>query len=428
MSSLTNALKGIAGIKGLRNKILITALIFAVFRFAAHIPAPGIDRASLQALFNSSQFLTLLDVFSGGTLANFSIMALGLGPYINASIIFQMLTLIIPSLETLSKEGEYGRNKINQYTRLATIPLAIIQAFGLILLLQNRGIITITNPVNFISVMITLVTGTIFVLWLGEMINEFGVGNGVSVLIFAGIVSSLPVTFAQTFTLVETMNLINLAIYGLVSLLVVYLIVRITEATRQIPITYARRAVNSQSAGRQATYLPLRLNQAGVIPIIFAVSMMLIPGLAANFLQSSSNPALQQFARTVNLYLAPDGWLYNVIYFILIVAFTYFYTAVVFNPDKIAGEIKKYGGFIPGVRPGKSTSAYLMYILNRITLVGAGFLGLIAVMPSLVSKFTGLTTLTIGGTGILIVISVVLELLKSLQSQLVMHNYNKFLD
>lgn len=427
MSVLWNTLLGFIKIPELKKRLIITAAVFAVYRFVAHIPAPGIDNQSLKAIFNSSQFLTLLDVFSGGTLGNFSIMALSLGPYINASIIIQMLTVLVPSLEALQKEGDYGRQKIANYTRLITIPLSIVQAFGLIMLLKNRQLITIDNPINLISMVITLVAGTIFLMWLGEIINDYGLGNGTSLIIFAGIVSRLPVSIFQTASVVESSNFTNILVFAAVSFFVVYFVVKMSEATRQIAITYARRS-SSTGAGRQATYLPLRLNQAGVIPIIFAVSLMLVPGLIANTFQASSNLALANLAKNVNNYLGPQGVTYNLLYFLLIIFFTYFYTAVVFNPEKIADEIKKHGGFIPGVRPGKATSVYLSQILNRITLAGAFFLGIVAVMPSVISGFSGITTLSVGGTGILIVISVVLEILRSVESQMVMHNYNKFLD
>lgn len=425
MSGLLSILTGFVKIPSLRKKLLVTAAIFAIYRFVAHIPAPGIDQDSLKALFNSSQFLTLLDVFSGGTLANFSIMALSLGPYINASIIFQMLTMIVPKLEALQKEGDYGRQKINQYMRFLTVPLSIVQAFGIVMLLKNRSLISIENPLNLISIIITLVAGTIFLMWLGELINEYGLGNGVSLIIFAGIVSRLPIAFAQTATTVESSNLTNVIIFGFMSIAVIYFVVKTTEATRQIPITYARRS-SIGSSGRQASYLPLRLNQSGVIPIIFAVSLMLLPGMGANLLSASNNPRLVSLAGQISVNFTPESVAYNTIYFFLILSFTYFYTAVVFNPEKIAEEVKKHGGFIPGVRPGKSTASYLSFILNRTTLFGGASLGFIAILPSIVSKITGVTTLTIGGTGILIVISVVLEILKGVQSQMVMHNYDKF--
>jgi preprotein translocase subunit SecY len=427
MSILWNTLLGFIKIPELKKRLLITAAVFAVYRFIAHIPAPGIDNESLKNIFNSSQFLTLLDVFSGGTLANFSIMALSLGPYINASIILQMLTVLVPSLEALQKEGDYGRQKIAHYTRLITIPLSVVQSFGLIMLLKNRQLITIDNPINLVSMVITLVAGTVLLMWLSELISDYGLGNGTSLIIFAGIVSRLPISIVQTATVVESSNFTNILVFSVVSFFVIYFVVKMSEATRQIAITYARRS-SSTGGGRQATYLPLRLNQAGVIPIIFAVSLMLVPGLATNAFQASTNSSLVDLAKNINNYLGPNGFLYNFLYFLLIIFFTYFYTAVVFNPEKISDEIKKHGGFIPGIRPGKATSTYLSQILNRITLAGAFFLGVVAIMPAIISGVTGVTTLSVGGTGILIVISVVLEILKSVESQLVMHNYNKFLD
>ncbi|MBI3954497.1 preprotein translocase subunit SecY [Candidatus Collierbacteria bacterium] len=424
MSSLFKAFTNIFRLPDLRRKLFITAVILLIYRFISHVPAPGVDKESLRNLFASSQFLTLLDIFSGGTLANFSIMALGLNPYINASIIIQMLTMAIPKLEELSKEGEYGREKINQYTRLLTIPLSLIQSFTLIILLKNQGLTTTANPLELISLIFTLSAGTMLLIWLGELLSQSGLGNGVSMIIFAGIVGRLPVSLTQTASVIDTGSLTSLLAFLVMALLVVYGIVKTTEAVRQIPIQSARRG-NFTATGN---YLPLRLNQAGVIPIIFAVSLLLLPTMTTRFLEGSANANLATYARLIGGYLAPDSLVYNLIYFLLVIAFTYFYTAVVFNPDKIAEDLRKSGSFIPGVRPGNPTSQYLSAILLRVTLVGAVFLGLIAVLPSVISNLTNVTTLAIGGTGILIVVSVVLETLKSVESHLFMHSYSKFLD
>ncbi len=426
IGSALATIRNILKVESLRRRLFVTMFVFAIFRLCAHIPAPGIDHSALQNLFNSSQFLSLLDVFSGGTLANFSIMALALGPYINASIIIQMLTMVIPSLEALSKEGEFGRQKITQYTRLLTIPLGIAQSIGLIMLLKNQHLISLSDPTRLLTVIVTLLAGTVFLMWLSEIITDYGLGNGSSLIIFAGIVSRLPVSLAQTASVVESTNFSSFLVFVVLAILLIFLVVKITEATRQVPITYARRTANNSPTN--ATYLPLRLNQSGVIPIIFAVSLMLVPGFLSNALKVSSQPFLANLGRLMGQYLSPNSFPYNFLYFLLIVAFTFFYTAIVFNSEKISDELKKHGGFIPGIRPGKQTANYLSFVINRITLAGAVFLGLVAVAPSLVSRLTNVTTLSIGGTGILIVISVVLEVLKSLQSQLVMHNYNKFLD
>ncbi|MDO8639878.1 MAG: preprotein translocase subunit SecY [bacterium] len=413
--------------KEVRQKILFTAFIFFVFRVFAHIPVSGVNIASLKNLFSQNQFLGLLDIFSGGTLANFSVMALGLNPYINASIILQLLTMVFPKLEALSKEGEQGRQKINQYTRMLTVPLAVLQAIGMYALLKSQGIIGLLTPLHLISFILTMTAGTMFLVWLGELISEKGVGNGISLLIFAGIVGRLPVVFGQTASTATAENSFNLIIFITMAVVVVASIVIVNEATRQISVYYAKRVRGNKMYGGQTTHLPLRLNQAGVIPIIFAVSLVLIPSLLANYLTASKNPFLHNVAVFISSSFSPEGILYNGLYFILVVGFTYFYTAVIFNPKKISEEIQKYGGFIPGIRPGAPTAGYLNYILTRITLAGAIFLGIIAIFPTIARAMTGVQTLLLGGTGILIVVSVVLETVKAIEAQLVMRNYEGFL-
>jgi preprotein translocase subunit SecY len=412
----------------LRRKILLTALIFVIFRVFAHVPIPGIDRTKLALLFSQNQFLGLLDIFSGGTLVNFSVLALGLNPYINASIILQLLTIVFPKLEELQKEGEFGREKINQYTRFITVPLAAMQSIGMYLLLRNQGIVGVMDPLTLIAVVLTMTAGTLFVMWLGELITEYGVGNGISLLIFAGIVGRLPVVMFQTASVFQPEQLTNVALFGFVALVVIAGTVFMNEAVRRIPVHYARRIRGNKMYGGNTSYLPLRVNQAGVIPIIFAVSLVLLPSLLGGFLQQLQNPAVAGFGRFLTAAFNPNGLSYNLIYFFLVIGFTYFYTAITFNPTKIAGEIQKYGGFIPGIRPGSPTANYLNYILTRITLAGALFLGILAVFPSLARGVSGLSTLLIGGTGVLIVVSVVLETVKALEAQLVMRNYEGFLE
>lgn len=409
-----------------RRKLLFTALILVIFRVFAHIPVAGVNLDQLKTLFAENQFLGLLDIFSGGTLSNFSVMALGLNPYINASIIMQLGTLVFPKLEALQKEGESGRQKINQYTRYLTVPLAGIQAVGMYALLKSQSIILLTSPLDIASFIITMTAGTMLLVWLGELITEKGVGNGISILIFAGIVGRFPIMLGQTVSTANSQNLFNLLAFIVMGLAVIASIVVVNEATRKIVVNYARRVKGNKMYGGQSTYLPLRLNQAGVIPIIFAVSLMLLPSLIANYLSATSNPAVQQFAARITVLFDPNGLFYNALYFGLVVAFTFFYTAVVFNPKKIADEIQKYGGFIPGVRPGGPTAKYLNYILIRITCAGAIFLGLIAILPSIGMAVTGMQTLVLGGTGILIVVSVVLETIKSIEAQLVMRNYEGY--
>lgn len=424
LDTLRNSFKSVE----IRKKILFTLGIFLAFRFLAHIPVAGVNVAALKNLFASNQFLGLLDIFSGGTLANFSIMALGLNPYINASIILQLLTMVFPKLEELSKEGAQGQRKINQYTRFLTVPLACLQGIGMYALLRSQGIITTLSPIAFISFIATMAAGTMFLVWLGELITERGVGNGISLMIFAGIVGRFPVLAAQTISTTTAENTQNIIIFLILGLIVIAAVIVMTEATRQITVHYAKRVRGNRMQGGDSTHLPLRLNQAGVIPIIFAVSIVLMPSLIANFFKTSKIAFLAGFAQNVNIWFSPDGIAYNVLYFLLVLGFTFFYTAIVFNPKKIAEEIQKHGGFIPGVRPGTPTTKYLNYILTRITLVGAAFLGLVAILPTIARAVTGIQTLLLGGTSILIVVSVVLETFKSIEANLVMRNYEGFLN
>lgn len=426
MNSLLSPLQNSWKTPELRRKILLTAFLFIVFRLFAHIPMPGVDRIQLALLFSQNQFLGLLDIFSGGTLVNFSILALGLNPYINASIILQLLTIVFPKLEELSKEGEYGREKINQYTRFITVPLAMVQSIGMYALLKNQNIVSSVDPLTLITTFLTMTAGTIFVMWIGELITEFGIGNGISLLIFAGIVGRLPVTLGQTITTITPETIMNVILFVGLSILVIGATVFVNEATRRIMVQYARRIRGNKVYGGNTSYLPLRVNQAGVIPIIFAVSLVLLPSLAGRFLEQIKNPLAVGFGRVLTGLFNPNSISYNLIYFLLVIGFTYFYTAITFNPKKIADEIQKYGGFIPGIRPGSPTASYLNYILTRITLAGALFLGLIAILPSLAQGTTGVSTLLVGGTGVLIVVSVVLETVKALEAQLVMRNYDEF--
>jgi preprotein translocase subunit SecY len=413
----------------LRAKLLFTIFILVIFRIFAHIPIPGVDLPRLRSFFAQNQLLSLLDIFSGGTLANFSVISLGLNPYINASIIMQLLTLVLPALERLQKEeGEYGREKINQYTRYLTVPLATLQAFGMYVLLKNQDILPSVSPITLISIVITMTCGTIFLMWLGELITEKGIGNGISILIFAGIVARLPVGTFQTLSAYQTAQVFNLIVFIAMALLVIVSIVVINEGRRQIAITYAKRVRGGTLYGGQTSYLPIRINIAGVIPIIFAVSLILLPTTFASFFDASNIQFLRDFSTFLNKSFDPRGLPYNLFYFLLVIGFTYFYTAVIFNPQKISQDIQKHGGFIPGIRPGSATISYLGKILARITLPGAIFLGIIAIMPSIAQGLTGVTTFLLGGTGILIVVSVVLETTKAFKSHLLMRSYEGFLE
>lgn len=415
-------------IKDLRKRIFITVAIVILFRIIAHIPVSGVDLEALRAFFASNQFLGLLDIFSGGTLVNFSIISLGLNPYINASIIMQLLTMVFPKLEELSKEGEYGRGKINQYTRVLTVPLSVVQAIGMVVLLGNQGVLGSILPLQMLTIIVGMSAGTILLMWLGEQISEHGIGNGISLLIFAGIVTRLPVVLAQTFSIFDQTQLFNLLVFIVLGVLTVAGVVFVNEGRRQIPIQYARRfSASERTGGGVSTYLPLRVNQAGVIPIIFAVSLVLVPSFAAGFLSGLNQPQLAFLGRFLNSNFTPDGLFYNITYFLLVVGFTYFYTAVIFNPQKISEDVKKSGAFIPGIRPGSATAGYLNYILVRVTLAGALFLASIAIFPSIASQITGVTTLILGGTGFLIVVSVIMDTAKTFESKLIERNYEGFL-
>jgi preprotein translocase subunit SecY len=415
----------------LRKKILIVLGLLAAFRVIAVIPLPGIPTESLQALFGGNQLFGLLDIFSGGGLSNLSIVMLGVGPYITASIVMQLLTMIVPRLEEMAKEeGEAGRRKINQWTRLLTVPLAGLQAFGFINLLQRQGqgpgIAFAFTPWELIVAIVTVTAGTVLLMWLGELITEQGIGNGISLIIFVGIIARLPQVTAQVLSTWTPDQLLTYASFLVVSVVVIAGVVVVTEGQRSIPVSYAKRVRGNRLYGGVSTHLPLRVNQAGVIPIIFALSLMLFPGVVANFLVGVQNELVAR-AATYVINLFQDQWFYGITYFVLVVAFTYFYTSVTFDPNNIAENLQKQGGFVPGVRPGRRTARFLKYVINRITLTGALFLGLIAVLPLIMQGLLGVATLTIGGTALLIVVSVVLETMKQIESQLTMREYEGFL-
>lgn len=413
-------------IKDLRNKILFILGLLVIYRIAANIPLPGVDVVALRRLFEDNAFLGLLNIFSGGGLSNISIVLLGVAPYITASIIMQLSTTIVPSLERLYKEeGESGRQKFNMWTRWMTLPLAGLQSFGMLSLLRSQNILGDITPFTMAVIIISATAGTIFLMWLGELITEKGLGNGVSVIIFAGIVSALPTDISRFFSIWDPAQIFTYLLFVLLAVVTIAGVIFINEGQRTIPVAYAKRVRGAQVYGGSATHLPLRVNQAGVIPIIFAVSLILIPTMAANFFAQSTNAKIASIAITASAWLQ-DQWVYGILYFVLVVLFTYFYTAVVFDPLKIAENLQKQGGYIPGIRPGNATAEYLYHIINRITLAGAFFLGVIAVLPFVVQGITGIQALSIGGVSILIVVSVVLETIKHIQSQLTMRSYETF--
>lgn len=407
----------------LRKRIFFTLFALVVFRFLAAVPISGIDAGKLAQFFSSNEFLGLLNVFSGGGLSQLSIVMLGVGPYITGSIIMQLLTIMSPKLKAMYQEdGDMGRRKFAQYGRIITIPLALLQAFSFIKILENQQIIGALSPLQLATNLIVITAGSVLLMWIGELVSEYGIGNGVSLIIFAGIVASLPTAIGQ---LVFSFNPAQLPIYialTVVALVVIVLVVIITEAERPIPIVQAKQVRGNRVYGGGSSYLPLRINQAGVIPIIFALSILLFPRMILQFLQGVSNVTVQSISTTV-LSVLDNSWFYGGAYFFLVFVFTYFYTAVTFDPDQISTNLQKNGSFIPGVRPGKSTAEHISRILTRLTLVGALFLGVIAILPLIVAQTTGITAISVGGTSLLIVVSVVIDLIKKVDAQASIREY-----
>jgi len=413
-------------VKELRSKIIFIFAMLVVFRLVANIPVPGVDQTQIKNFFENNQLFGLINLFSGGGLSSISIVMLGVGPYITSSIIMQLLTMIFPRLEQIYKEeGEAGRQKFNQWTRWATVPLAALQTFGMISVLRSQKILGQLNAFDMTALILVAVAGTIFLMWLGELITEKKVGNGVSLIIFAGIVSGLPSRVSRTLLTWDPAKTITYLILLVMVALAIGAVVIMTEGQRNIPVAYAKRIRGNKMYGGTSTHLPLRINQAGVIPIIFAMSILIFPVTIAKYFATSSSVLIAKISSGIANFLDPTHFVYWAIYFLMVVAFTYFYTAVVFDPNKISESLQKQGGYIPGIRPGKTTSEYLYKIINRITLSGAVFLGLIAILPYLVQSTTGLNV-SIGGTGLLIVVSVVIETVKQIESQLVMRDYEGF--
>lgn len=423
MSTFGSKLKLIFTDKDLLGKLGFVLAALVAFRFLATIPVPGIDTAQLEQFFSNNQFLGLLNIFSGGGLANLSIVMLGVGPYITASIIMQLLTIIFPQLKAMYQdEGEQGKKKFAQYSRMLTVPLAFLQGYAYIYLFQNQGILTALSFVDVALAVTVVAAGSMLLTWIGELVSEFGIGNGVSLIIFAGIVASLPQVIAQFAFSFDPAQIPIVAASLVVGLAIVYGVVVMTEAERPVPVTYAKRVRGNKMYGGVSTYLPLRLNQAGVIPIIFALSILLFPQLILQF-ASQSNVAWLASTATALLSWSGGAILSGIFYFVLVFLFTYFYTAVTFDPNTLATNLQKNGAFVPGVRPGTQTSEHLGKIITRITLVGALFLGVIAVLPLIMQAITGLTALAIGGTALLIVVSVVLDLVRKIDAQVSLREY-----
>jgi preprotein translocase subunit SecY len=412
----------------IRNRILFILGMLVVVRLLAHVPVPGVDRTALEGLIGENSFLQMMNLFSGGGMKNFSVIAMGVNPYITSSIIMQLMTGVVPRLQQLSREGEYGRQKINAYTRRMTVPLAILQAYGYLALLNARDVVTGFDITSFTTLtqIITLTAGTILLMWIGELISERGIGNGISFIIFAGIVAGLG---GAVNTFLTSPDLAAGIAFAALAIAAVAVIVYIQEGQRRIPIQYASRVRGRRMYQGGATFLPLRVNQAGVIPIIFAVSILLFPVQMATYF-SNSGGVVESVANTIITWLSQGSPIYAVTFFLLVVGFTYFYTAFTFKPDETADQLRKNGGFIPGIRPGAPTRDYLAKVVFRISLAGAIFLGVVAVSPIIVGWFfrgSVLGSFALGGTSLLIVVSVVVETMKQLEAQLMMRNYEGFI-
>ncbi len=436
LQAVINAFK----IPDLRRKILFTLAMLAIFRFIASIPVPGVDRDGLKEFVQNNELLGMLNLFSGSGLQYFSIAALGVYPYITASIIMQLMTPIVPRLTELSNEGQQGRNRINQYTHWLTVPLALLQGYGQAILfsrqpspsggtlLEGFGLFNGETALPTIAILLSMTAGTMLLVWIGELITESGIGNGISIIIFGGIVASLPGAVGALVTGSSvSSNVMGTIMFALIGLITIVGIVLINEGQRRIPVHHAKRVRSGRVYGGNTTFIPLKVNSAGMIPLIFAVSIMVFPGMIAQFLASSNREGLRNFAGDVSHFLSPTTVQYNIIYFLMVVGFTYFYTMVIFQQQKIPENLQRQGAFIPGVRPGRNTQLYLSRVLNRITLVGALFLGLVAILPFIASRITGVNTLLLSATSLLIVVGVAIDTMRQLEAQLMMRNYEGFI-
>ncbi len=423
MNKFFHKLKLMLKDRSLRRRLLVVLGLLVVFRLLAAIPVPGVDTARLASFINNNQFFGILNLFSGGGLSTLSIVMLGVGPYITSSIIMQLLTMMVPRLKALyQEEGEAGRKKFAQYSRLIALPLALLQGFSLILILEKQGIMAQLSSAGLVTALAVVSAGSIFLMWIGEVMTEYGISNGVSMIIFAGIVSALPTHIAQLAFTFDVAQIPYYLLFLVLGLLLIIGVVIVSEAERPVPVTYARQTRGGGGFGNVETYVPLRINQAGVIPIIFALSILLVPQLLGNLLTLSKNAKILAVGHALAGF-SQTGWLYGILYFIFVFAFTYFYTAVTFDPHQMSDNLQKGGAFIPGIRPGSATEDYLGRVVSRITLVGALFLGIIAVLPLIVRAITGITAIALGGTALLIVVSVILDFVKKVDAQTSMHEY-----
>ena len=430
METIRNALNAFK-LPDLRRKILFTLAMLVAYRFAAHVPVPGVNADALKQLFQSNQLLGLLDMFSGGAMSSFSVVAMGVYPYITAQIIMQLLQPLIPPLQRLAQEGEAGQAKMSQITHIVTVPMAALQALaqinmfsrGAVPVLENFTLFAADTFLSSLATVVTLTAGTMFAVWLGELITEQGIGNGISIIIFGGIVAQIPQRVAQDMST----NIPGLIAFALIGVVTVAAIVFIYEGQRRIPVQYGKRVRGTKIYGGQSTHIPMKVNSAGMIPLIFASSLLILPGVVASYLQFSDSQIIAGIAQGIVNLFDNEKILYWIMYFMMVVGFTYFYTDVIFQQQNMPENLQKHGGFIPGIRPGARTAEYLNRVLRRITLAGARFLGMVAVLPFFVSRLTPMTTMIVTSTGLLIVVGVVIDTMKQLEAQLLMRHYEGFL-
>jgi preprotein translocase subunit SecY len=423
LNSFTHKLKLAFGTPEIRSRIFFLIGALVLFRFLASVPIPGVNRDALAAFFANNQFFGLLNIFSGGGLAHLSVVMLGVGPYITASIIMQLGTIIFPQVkQAYFEEGEAGRAKFIEWSRLLTIPIAILQAIAFLFLLESQGVIAHLGSVALVANIALVAAGSMLLMWLGELVTEFGIGNGVSLIILAGILARVPASISQTIFAASAANIPAYLGFTVLALAMIYAVVVVSDAERSIPIAYARAVRGAALSQGAATYLPIRLLQAGVIPIIFALSLLLLPQMALSALGAIHISFASSAALWYTAFLS-NPWKYGAVYFLLVVLFTYFYTAVTFEPHRVAENLQKTGAFVPGVRPGRETEEYIGKVVNRITLPGACFLGLIAIAPSIIQGLTGVTTLVLGGTALLIAVQVALDLAHKIDAQVSLQEY-----
>jgi len=417
-SSMANIFR----VEELKNKVIFTLMMLVVFRFGIHIPVPGVDVGVIQRLFETGSLFGMLDLFSGGALSKFSLFAMSITPYINSSIIMQLMTIAVPTLEQWNKEGAEGRKKINQITRYGTVIIAFIQGFAMAYGLQAEGALLNPGITSVLMIALTLTAGTVLLMWIGEQMTEKGIGNGISLIIFCGIIARLPDGIGVLYEYARTgaAGWLNIGLFVMIAIFVLVFIIAIQQGMRKIPVQYAKRQVGRKMYGGQSSYLPLKVNQAGVIPVIFASSVLMFPPAVAQFIQID-------WVQSVAQAFAWGTWLNMILYIVLIIFFTYFYTAVTFNVQEMSDNLKKYGGFIPGIRPGKPTSEYLDRVMSRITLGGAMFLAFVAITPNIIGTATGITGIYFGGTALLIVVGVALDTMKQIEAMVLMKHYQGFM-